>query len=330
MVRKAATDRPAHLLRIFRRGNFTGSYRPYRLISHYQPRQLRDGHAAEPAVQLAEGVAELLPRLPHRQGLADAQHGRDAGPQGRLQLGVHHLVILAVVLAPLRMSDQHVPAAELGQHRAGYLAGIGTLVVGRDVLGPVANPQLVPGYQGLHAAQRGERRQDRDVRGIEVPAGQHEGQLLGEGKRLEMVLVHLPVAGHQRLAGILAAAHPASSSAASPGSCLPSRYPRLAPPPVEMWLNSLSLKPRARTAAAESPPPTTVSPGTAAIALATARVPAAKAENSKTPTGPFQNTVRASAILAANSSRVAGPMSRLSRSAGKSVTGKTSCSASAA
>ena len=44
-----------------------------------------------------------------------------------------------------------------------------------------------------------------------------------------------------------------------PGSSLPSRYSSEAPPPVEMWPNWSSSKPSWRTAAAESPPPTTVS-----------------------------------------------------------------------
>lgn len=39
---------------------------------------------------------------------------------------------------------------------------------------------------------------------------------------------------------------------------MPSRYSREAPPPVEMWPNAFSSKPRMRTAAALSPPPTTV------------------------------------------------------------------------
>ena len=63
------------------------------------------------------------------------------------------------------------------------------------------------------------------------------------------------------------------SSAARPGSFLPSRYSRRAPPPVEMWPNAASSKPSVRTAAAESPPPTTVRPSTSVSAWATARVP---------------------------------------------------------
>ncbi len=83
-----------------------------------------------------------------------------------------------------------------------------------------------------------------------------------------------------------------------PGSSLPSRYSRDAPPPVEMWPNWSSEKPSCLTAAAESPPPTTVSPPdavTSTSASAIRRVPAANGSISNAPIGPFQKTVRASA-----------------------------------
>ena len=57
---------------------------------------------------------------------------------------------------------------------------------------------------------------------------------------------------------------------------------RLAPPPVEMCPNWSSEKPRVRTAAAESPPPTTVKASVSVRPWATARVPGAKASNSRT------------------------------------------------
>ena len=66
-----------------------------------------------------------------------------------------------------------------------------------------------------------------------------------------------------------------------------------------MWPKSSSAKPRARTAAAESPPPTTDRPLTLLRAAATAFVPWEKASNSKTPIGPFQNTVRDCSIAEA-------------------------------
>ena len=56
-----------------------------------------------------------------------------------------------------------------------------------------------------------------------------------------------------------------------PGSLLPSRSSSEAPPPVEMWLNlAATSSPAALTAAALSPPPTTVNAPESAIALATA------------------------------------------------------------
>ncbi len=88
--------------------------------------------------------------------------------------------------------------------------------------------------------------------------------------------------------------------------------------------------PSVRTAAAESPPPTTVRPSTAVSAWATAFVPAANGAISKTPIGPFQKTVRASASLLAKSSAVRGPMSRPIRSAGIASAATTVASASAA
>ena len=78
-----------------------------------------------------------------------------------------------------------------------------------------------------------------------------------------------------------------------PGSSLPSRNSRLAPPPVETWVN-LSASFSSSTAATESPPPTiTVAPSWARLARkrAMARVPSPKVGTSNTPSGPFQTTV---------------------------------------
>ena len=77
----------------------------------------------------------------------------------------------------------------------------------------------------------------RDLDGLVVVLGILEGpvQLLDQVGGLEVVQVHLPVARHERDA----VGHQ-SSSTASPGSSLPSRYSRLAPPPVEMCPKSES------------------------------------------------------------------------------------------
>lgn len=67
-----------------------------------------------------------------------------------------------------------------------------------------------------------------------------------------------------------------------------------------------------RTAAAESPPPTTLKPPlpvAVTMASATPLVPAANAGNSNTPIGPFQNTVLAFDSRAVKRFTDSGPMS---------------------
>ncbi len=68
-----------------------------------------------------------------------------------------------------------------------------------------------------------------------------------------------------------------------------------APPPVEICpIFSAMPLPAALTAAALSPPPTTVNARESAIARATPKVPAANGVFSKRPIGPFQKIVLAS------------------------------------
>src|SRR5665811_1284619 len=213
-------------------------------------------------------------------------------------------------------------------------SGIGALGVCRDVLRAVDELQLVRVQQGLHGAQIGERDHHSDLDRGEVVLGvlERPGELLDQMGGLVVVQVHLPVARHQRGAGHVSSSHQ-SSSTAMPGSVLPSRSSRLAPPPVEMWPKPASSKPRRRTAAAVSPPPTIEkAPALPAsmMAWATARVPAAKGSISKTPGGPFHTMVFASASLAAKRAAESGPMSRPIRPSGIASAGTTSCAASAA
>ena len=70
----------------------------------------------------------------------------------------------------------------------------------RQILRPVANQQLVAVDERLHAADVDERRQNHDLDGRELRRGQAESDLLDERDRLEMIEIHLPVAGDQRLA----------------------------------------------------------------------------------------------------------------------------------
>ncbi len=94
----------------------------------------------------------------------------------------------------------------------------------------------------------------------------------------------------------------------TPGNFSPCRNSKLAPPPVEMWVN-LSANPDAWAAAAESPPPTTLTAELSEIARATPKVPAANSGVSNTPIGPFQKIVLARWISFAYRATVLGPMS---------------------
>ena len=105
---------------------------------------------------------------------------------------------------------------------------------------------------------------------------------------------------------------------AMPGSSRPSRNSSEAPPPVLMWVIR-SARPCCWTAATESPPPTTtVAPASALSARkrAIARVPWANDGISKTPSGPFQKTVRAGSSASSISAWVCLPMSTMCHEAG--------------
>mmetsp|Transcript_75871 Transcript_75871/g.181496 ORF Transcript_75871/g.181496 Transcript_75871/m.181496 type:complete len:225 (+) Transcript_75871:301-975(+) len=110
----------------------------------------------------------------------------------------------------------------------------------------------------------------------------------------------------------------ASVSAAMPGSTLPSKSSKEAPPPVDTK-ETLSSMPHLAAAVAESPPPMMPTPPEAcraATASSNALVPLEKLSNSKTPAGPFQTTVLASFTFVAKSSMLFGPQSMPSQPSG--------------
>src|SRR6266542_1209073 len=272
-LRHPAAERADALLGIFGARRLARTDRPDRLVRDDDLVHLHRGEPVEGRVELRHRVRDVVTGLADVQALADAQDRRQPIGQGRLHLGVDDRVVLVVVRPPLRVPDHHVLAAELGQHPAGDVAGVGARGVWRQVLRAVPDQRLAHGH---------------------------------------------PFVRHQ------------DSSASRPGRRLPSRYSRDAPPPVEMCPKDFSSSPRIRTAAAESPPPTTVKPSTAAIASATARVPAANGGSSNTPIGPFQNTVLGGRNASVKAATVRGPMSRPSRSAGIASAATTPESASAA
>src|SRR6476619_6014200 len=258
-------DRRTHLLRVVGGRALAGAERPDGLVGDDDRRGLFLGHAVEVLAQLRDDVLDLTALLAHVEPLAAAEDRRQAVGVCRLDLRVDHRVGLCVPFASLAVSPGDVGAPELGQEGARDVAGVGAVRVRRQVLRTVLQVELVTLDEGLDRSQVGEGWEHCDLDGRVVVLGvaQRPVELLHEVRRLEVVEVHLPVAGHERHApdrlGVLRHQASPSSSTVSPGSSLPSRYSRLAPPPVEMWPNWSSSKPSWRTAAAESPPPTTVS-----------------------------------------------------------------------
>src|SRR5699024_2127466 len=117
-------------------------------------------------------------------------------------------------------------------------------------------------------------------------------------------------------------------------SVLPSKNSKEAPPPVEMWLKPSSSRPKVRTDAAESPPPTTVKEpllaGAEMMAWATPAVRLEKASISNTPMGPCQNTVLETARTFANASTELAPLSKDMQPSGMRLSSTTLWAASAA
>jgi hypothetical protein len=226
----AGDDVDADLLGLGRGGGPAGADRPHRLVSDDQLPVGEVVHVLQGAAQLA--VDDRHGRLlqPLRLGLAHRQDDPQVVAPGGGQLAGDQLVALTDDVTALGVTEQDV-VAKPGEHRGGDLAGEGPLVLGVAVLG--AEPERAALEHLADPGQMGEGGKQLHLHGAAVQRGaQRAGQLQPLGNRR----VHLPVAGDQR--GGTAQAHSAtfSSRAATPGSSLPSRYSRVAPPPVEMWL----------------------------------------------------------------------------------------------
>jgi hypothetical protein len=261
--------------------------------------------------------------------LADAQDRDQPVPQRRLHLAVDHGVVLAVVLAPLRVAHRDVGAARACSAWPGHLTGVGAGVVLGEVLGAVRQPELVAVDQRLH--------ERRSVYGGSTATSTASKSLsLRENasfwtsamaSRWLTFIFQLPAISGVRPCGAMGQALSAgvagadsAPSASMPGREAPSRNSRLAPPPVEMWPKASSAKPegaygRGGVAAAHHAEPVDLrsAPRHARGALGERR-------DLEDAIGPFQKTVWASASFAANSSRGRRPMS--SRAVGRDLVGR--------
>mmetsp|Transcript_8825 Transcript_8825/g.16107 ORF Transcript_8825/g.16107 Transcript_8825/m.16107 type:complete len:285 (-) Transcript_8825:580-1434(-) len=104
----------------------------------------------------------------------------------------------------------------------------------------------------------------------------------------------------------------ASSSAATPGSTLPSRSSREAPPPVEQCVTLSSVSYFLQAVAVSPPPMTVTAPDfvTSTILSIITFVPVSKAAISKTPIGPFHTMVLLLAMVFEFKALLSGPQSK--------------------
>src|SRR3989442_953756 len=248
-----------------------------------------DEHAVE--LRLGEEFRDVLQA--HAAAIYDPRLARAVRGQPGADLPMHQCGVLRGRVA-----------ARLGGGGRGARAGEGALRSPGVVRG--ARQQVFALSHGLgRRLERHRRREEPHGAVVVTPVAGSER--LQVGPSLGRPEVHLPVGGKEQ------PPH-ASSSAATPGRGLPSRNSRDAPPPLETWV---SFDVRPATAAAESPPPTTlVAPRRVAstIATATARVPASNGGCSNTPIGPFQTTVFARSRRARESRRVVSSMSNTAQS----------------
>ncbi len=129
------------------------------------------------------------------QGFADAQDRPQAGLAGGDELLGHQLAVFLVVLPALGMADQHVAAADVMQHAARDLAGVGALLVQVQVLGPEG--QALGAVAVGQFAEVGHGGQDHQVHAGRPGRGRHGvEQVAREGA----VPMQFPVARDDSLA----------------------------------------------------------------------------------------------------------------------------------
>src|SRR5260370_24173866 len=189
--------------------------------------------------------------------LAHADDHAEVVGERRGRLARDHVVGLAEVSAALGVPGDH-PLAPARQHGGRNLTRVGAGLVTKAVLGAELH---CGSFQDLGDSQKlwiGRKNRDLHDVGVAGGGGHHTFDEVEGVARIDWI--HLPVGGQKSFG-----AHPsrghlklyASFSIATPGSCLPSRYSNVAPPPGETH-EKRPVSPSASMAAAVSPPPTRV------------------------------------------------------------------------
>ena len=165
--------------------------------------------------------------------------GSQADARSRPRPACDQLVALAEDVPALRVAQDDVGDAERLEHRGRDLAGERALVLEVHVLRAQRDRRSGQRLRGRRDRQERAARSARHDRARAPPL---RGSISARSAqiscaRLGRRQIHLPVAGKQSLAHRFRAVACASlsfSSALTPGSSIPSRYSRVAPPPVEI------------------------------------------------------------------------------------------------
>ena len=100
-------------------------------------------NAVKVGFDLANGMLDVLASLANLEGLTTADDWGHSIFDDLLSLGIDQFVGLVVVLATLGVANDDIAATQFRQHGAGHLAGVGAIVVSRNILGTVGDRQLV-------------------------------------------------------------------------------------------------------------------------------------------------------------------------------------------
>ena len=189
-------DALAHLAGLLSRGGAAGADGPDGLIGDDHLAGLLGGHAGQCALDLISDVLHGHAQLPLLQALAHAHDGQQPGVQGGVYLLVHGEVGLVVILAALRVADDHILGPGITDHLGGDLAGKGAVVLvmaGLSADGNVAvleQPHRAGDVGGGHTQHHS----------APLALGHDRLDLFREFLRLGDGIVHFPVAGDDGLA----------------------------------------------------------------------------------------------------------------------------------
>lgn len=180
-----------NLLGLLRGRGFPGAYGPDRLVGNHGLAERGNPGEIQHGIELGTDNRLGLPAFAMLQQLANAENRQQARRLRGNELARDPLVRFRVVLASFGMTDQHVIAADVLQHRAGHFAGIGTLRMFAEILRTEAKPATAACCNQL--GQVRERWNHGDIRSHR----QCCGQILHQRGGIPARAMHFPVSGYE-------------------------------------------------------------------------------------------------------------------------------------